>query len=422
MKRSKNTFIGLICAMLAGVALAAPDEDILGKANGYPTVSSRSGILEEGNKVGTITGVDAVYDTHKVPRSGPVRELRPMTNPPALRYYTFNKQPRTIEDFLNTTRTTGLLIMKGNEIITERYQYDRKPDMKFHGFSMTKTVVGILVGIALKDGSIKSLDDTVDTYVQELKGYDYGKVTIRNLLRMSSGMLWHETEGTGSDDVTWLGNATYKQKGSSGGMAFVKTVRASSDTPQGTKWSYNSCDTEVLGLVLRAATGKGLAEYASEKLWSKIGAESDASWAVDWSGMETGFAYFSATLRDWGRLGLFMADGLKYNGERIVPDEYWEEMTSSDAQPDYLKARSIYQYYGYGYQTWIMPYYIKTFQFVGSWGQRIVVQPDSKIVMVVMQATQTQNETVDQFKDNLSFWHGILKSLGGSTGMYPWIH
>ncbi len=193
--------------IVSATALAAPDEDALCKSAGYPRMN-RDQWTEECYKVGSMSDMENVYKSAPVKATGTVRPLTKMANPPEIKYFQKGQQ-KTLQDLLDENRITGLLMLKGDQIAVERYQYDRKPEHKLNSYSMAKSVTAMLIGAALKDGKIKSLDDTVETYVPQLKGSDYGAVTIRNVLRMSSGIKW--SEESGKDDVsTTLANNTYR--------------------------------------------------------------------------------------------------------------------------------------------------------------------------------------------------------------------
>lgn len=410
-----------IAAITGSLAHAAPDEEALGKSRGYPNMGTKANYLEQYNIIGSITSMDSIYKTNIVSKGDKlVREFRQAAVPASTIKYSFKGQELNLESWLDKGRATAFLLIKDNDLLVERYQYDRKPDMKFVGFSMSKTVAAVLVGAALNDGAIKSLDDTVGIYEKELADSDYGKVTIRNLLRMNSGIMFAEIvpgDLNSSSDSRDLINATYRQYRSSGGLSYVKRLRADPNTPQGTVFSYSSTDTFVIGLVVRAATGKSLAQYTSEQIWKNIGAEGDASWNTDYSGVEAAFAYFNARPRDWARMALWLAEGAVADG--VITAAYLNEMTSSSAQPAFQRARSIFKYYGYGYQTWILPYQSRTYAFVGSWGQMIVVQPATKTVMVKLMARKTQKEDLVTFQEDTYLIHGILKDVARNAAMAP---
>jgi CubicO group peptidase (beta-lactamase class C family) len=414
MPRAKAILLSLLIIAIGGSASAAPDEEELGKSNGYPSIKYGQWPTDY-NKIGSMTNMYNVYKSAVVHTGGDVRKLKQHPMPPSLKFFA-NGHAKMVDDLLDMERVTGLLILKDSQIVVERYQYDRQPEMKFLSYSMAKTITGILVGAALKDGYIKSLDDTAGQYVADLRNSDYGNITIRNLLRMGSGMKWVEHGAETGDDVGNLVYQTVKQ-GGSGGVSAISS-RKRSNVPQGTEFNYNSADTFVLGLVLSAATGRSVADYTSEKIWSKIGAEDDAYWNVDWKGNAVNFAFFNARLRDYGCLALFISEGMK----DIVSEEYLMEMTDVTRQPDHSKARAIYKYWGYGYQTWLLPYKTRTFAMLGSYGQLILMQPDTKICVVMTRAWKFQRSELKQFQFDIALVHGMLRSLGGNLEQYPIPH
>ena len=328
-----------------------------------------------------------------------------MEREPALRYAR-ERRAGTVDTFLAQNRNTGLLILKGDTIVVERYQYGRTPQMRFQSYSMAKTVVAMLFGIALGEGRIASIDDTADQYVPELKGHPYGGTKLRHLLTMSSGVRFVE-EYNGRDDITELARRTLYQQGPGGVQAVLPfNVRA---RPAGERFSYASAETEVLSLVLRNAVGKPLAEYLSEKLWQPMGAEADATWLVDAGGHELGYIGLNVTLRDWGRLGLLLANGGAMDGKQIIPAEWVKAATRPDAP--HLRVGYATRYNGYGYQTWLVDEQGR-FALLGVRGQAVFVDPQSKVVVVhtAVHASPTDREARGE---QFAFFYGVLASLKG---------
>jgi CubicO group peptidase (beta-lactamase class C family) len=186
---------------------------------------------------------------------------------------------------LRATARQGLLILKGDTILVERYQYDRTPAHRMTSFSMAKTVVAMLVGHRLGGRQHQVARRPCAAIRGRTRGTPYGETPIRHLLTMSSGVRFSETY-SGSDDVATLAQLSFLGE-SEGGAATVSPFRTR-ERPPGQKFSYSSGDSQVLGLVLRAATGKPLADYLSEKIWKPMGAESDASWMIDKGGFRSG--------------------------------------------------------------------------------------------------------------------------------------
>lgn len=409
---------GAAALLAATVALAAPDEARLGRASGYPVQAfgPRFSLLDDRYKVGTFSHMERVFSAREIAAAPAESPLRRAEVPFAVDY-PYDGRTYTVDDFLARQRVTGLLVLKGDTIVLERYQYDRRPEHRFASMSMAKTVVALLAGIALKDGSIASLDDAAEKYAPELKDTAYGPVTIRQLLRMSSGARWSDKVVAGqATDIAGLTEDTYYRRGA-GGVAAIARVTGTLAAP-GTRFNYASAETFALGLALRGAIKGDLTAYLSERLWKPIGAESPASWLVDRAGVESAFCCINARLRDYGRLGLLMANDGMWNGREIIPKAYLLEATDAALQPDYLKPRKATGFFGYGYQTWIYPYRARTFQARGLFGQEIVVQPDSKIVVVITSVLETPDVPGATFVERNYFVGAILKALGGSAEVY----
>jgi len=401
-----------------GPANGAPDEDALGKAQGYPFARLTNGftLFDEGHKVGNFTNMEAIFWPREIaaapaPRAlTPAREELRITYPYAGRDY-------TIDDLLARQRIAGLLILKGDTIVFERYQYGRTRRDKFASFSMAKTVTGLLVGIALRDGLIASLDEPARRHAPGLKGTIYGEVSLRNLLRMSSGAQWSDRAAAGQP--TQIGNLsadTFFRRGA-GGATALREVREAA-APPGAKFNYSSAETFALALALRGAIGTDLATFASERLWKPLGAETAASWLTDSSGMESAFCCINATLRDYGRLGLLLAGDGAYAGKAIVPREYLLDATDASRQPEHLKPRRATPFFGYGYQTWIYPFTTRTFQARGLFGQELIAQPESGVVIVIASVLETPNIPAETLVERNWFVGAVLKALGGKADVY----
>ena len=269
---------------------------------------------------------------------------------------------------------TGLLIARDDEILVERYQYGRGDAMRLTSFSMAKTIVALLVGLAVEDGRVRSLDDPAERYATTLAGTEYGRTPLRALLTMSSGVRFRE-EYDGNDDVTKLSIATFG-RGSEGGAA---ALRAFNDriAPPGARWYYASSETYVLAMVCRAVFGRSLMEVLQERVWKPIGAEADATWLTDRSGLEIGYMGFNAVLRDYARLGRLLAAGGAAGGRQLVSNA-WIGAMSTPA----FSASQTGKGNGYGYQTWIVPSAMPTFALFGVRGQYLFVDPRNRLVMV----------------------------------------
>ncbi|MDF0494138.1 serine hydrolase domain-containing protein [Bradyrhizobium yuanmingense] len=303
---------------------------------------------------------------------------------------------------------TGLLIAKDDTILYEHYQYARTDHHRFVSMSMAKTVVAMLVGIAVSEGRIKSIDDLVSTYVGGLAGTEYGNTSIRALLNMSSGVEFSEVYD-GNDDIARLGRALFA--GPPKDPAAIVAQFNTRTAPPGTKFHYASVETEILGLVLRAATGTPVADYLRDRIWDPIGTEADASWVIDGSGQEIAYCCFNATLRDYARLARLLAHDGAWEGRQLIPRQWLLDATTVRPEDGHLAPRVATRYFGYGYQVWLLPGEQRRFALIGIRGQLILVDPASKLVMVHTAVRQKPNEP-GAFREPLALWSAVLQQLG----------
>ena len=413
----------LALALAAGASHAEPDEAALNKANGYP-VGSLSTWYSDPYRVGSWSALDKVpgMKVRAVERPSDASPL-PRAASPAAISYRYKGMGFALADFMEHQRTTGLLVLKNGEIVAEHYRYGRKDDARFLSFSMAKSVTSLLLGKALSLGLIASLDDPAEKYAKEFAGSPYGATTIRQLLRMSSGLTFSELYD-GKDDLSRLSRAAAGAPGAGKPMDVLKSI-TDRHSPSGEKFVYASSETDVLGRVLAAAAGKNMSELTTEWLWKPMGAEHDAFWRVSVDGQEQANGGFNASLRDWARLGQLLANNGravdKVTGQpgalQVVPLDYLLDATDPARQPPAFKPRKATPYFGYGYQFWLMPLRERTFAMQGIHGQTVYVQPSSGIVMVMTsvweQASGKQNAQPYEERDAL--WRGVLQALGGST-------
>jgi CubicO group peptidase (beta-lactamase class C family) len=271
--------------------------------------------------------------------------------------------------------------------------------------------VSLAVGIALGEGKIASLDDRADHYAPKLAGTLYGETTIRNLLRMSSGARFDERYD-GNDDLERFGRAVIRD-----GVEEAAKVITEREAPQGTRFSYASAETEVLGAVIKGATGMNLSEYLTPRLWQAIGAETPALWRADKRGLERAAGNFNATLSDYARLGIVLAnDGVRPDDpehRQIIPREYLLDATDWRRAPEAFRPLTATPYYGYSYQFWTFPSEKRRFAMVGVYGQMIFVDPQLKLVMVQTAANATAKAGQTTLgKEADAFWRGVVKHYG----------
>jgi CubicO group peptidase (beta-lactamase class C family) len=388
------------------VAAGGPDAEEYGASEGYP-IGDRSTFYRIPFLVGSHSHLDQIFEGRVIRRATTPSALARVRSEPALRYE-FGGETRTLDDYLARNPTTGLLVARGDTILIERYQYGRSDRHRFTSWSMAKTVTAMLVGIAIAEGHIRSVDDPAAAYVPALRGTEYGRTSLRHLLQMSSGVRFVE-QYTGRDDVSRIAAHTFGQADSGGVDAvtpFNERVR-----PSGTMFSYASVETQVLGLVLRSAVGHPVADYAQEKIWAPIGAEADATWLIDRSGQEATFCCVNAVLRDYARLGLLLAHDGNWRGRQIIPAAWIEDATRVAPDQAHLRPGIATGFFGYGYQVWIFPGERRMFALLGVRGQAIFVDPASRLVMVHM---AVRKQSVDPGgREATALWRSIVRDLGG---------
>jgi len=309
-----------------------------------------------------------------------------------------------IADYLARHPVTGLLIARDDQILVEQYQYGRTDKDRFVSQSMVKSITGLLVGLAIADGAIKSVDDLPEQYVPGLAGSEYGRTPIRLLLHMASGVEFGEERDNGRDlNRLWRGAVA----GLGPGHGTVDAIRQFNHriAPPGTRFSYASVEPDVLSMVLKHTISETASAYLQEKIWQRIGTESEATWMVDAEGYELGHFGLSATLRDYARLGRLLAHDGDWHGRQIIPARWMLEATTVRPEDTYLLPGKAMRDFGYGYLFWLLPGNRRQFALVGAFGQRIIVDPTSKLVMV-----QTALDESDA--GSWKLWRTLVAQLG----------
>ena len=387
-------------------AAGGPNAEEYGARAGYPK-GDRTTYWDIGWVVGSHSHLDEIFHGRPIRKAAAPSRLVRVAEPRIT--WTFDGAELTLDDYLARNPTTGLLIARGDTILVERYQYGRTDMHRLTSWSMAKTVTAMLVGIAIDERRIESVDDSAAVYVPELRGTQYGGTSLRHLLQMSSGVRFSENYSA-NDDVIRLARDTYFLRGP-GGVEAVTSFNVR-ERPAGTKFSYASAETQVLGLVLARATGRPVAEYLEERIWQPMGAEADATWLVDNSGQEATFCCLNAVLRDYARLGLLLAHDGNWRGRQLIPAAWILDATTMRAdQPHLQPAAVIPPHLGYGYQTWIVASERRMFLLWGVRGQRIIVDPQSKLVMV---NTAVHKRAVDvaPLREMGAFWSAVVRQLG----------
>lgn len=321
----------------------------------------------------TFRSMDTLFTTRGVPRSGDVWRLP--RNDRALDFtYTFQGKQYRADDFLERTYTNALLVMKDGRIVSEIYRNASNERTKFMGWSMTKSITSMLIGCALEEGRIKSLDDPITDYLPELRKGGYRDVTIRQILQMRSGVDYEERYDFAAPGAAATNHINALVKNISRFADPARTIRRAH--PPGEVFQYKTIDTAVLGWLIERASGMSVAAYTARKLWEPLGMESDGFYIMDGQpgvGREFSGAGFNATLRDWGRIGLTMLNHGTGNGHHIVSPE-WAAQSTAPAAPEDAEG-------GYGFQWWTMPG-SEAYSAIGLQGQYVFVDPATRTIVV----------------------------------------
>lgn len=372
--------LALIGFLLGALPLHAADTAPIG---------ARDQIAEPWYIAGSQRHMAEIFPSHVVHRGGPVSELPRAPQSLAGVHYQWAGGDHSLDEILARTYTTGFLVIKDGKIVDERYFGGADKNSSFTSWSVAKSFTSTLVGLALADGKIASLDAPVTQYLPELRGSGYDGVAIKDVLDMSSGVDFSEvyTNPESSIEIMWRQTMVDESERLNDVAKSLKRIQ-----PPGTKFVYRSVDTQVLGAMVKRVTGESLADYLSRKVWVPLGAEKDAAWLTDRpgpDGMEAAYCCMNATLRDYGRFGLLFLNKGKSNGRQIVPESWVEEATiaqSSKVQPGRLYAGYPL---GYGYQWWTLPAPDRAFSAVGINFQFVYVNPAARVVIVKTSAFPT---------------------------------
>jgi CubicO group peptidase (beta-lactamase class C family) len=278
--------------------------------------------------------------------------------------------PVDVDAYMAGQRSAALLVVHDGKLRLERYGLGFDNSGRWTSFSVAKSVTSTLVGAAIRDGHIRSMDDKVSTYIPDMKGSAYDDVSIRQLLTMTSGVQWNEDYGDPNSDVARFNN----HKPEPGVDALVSYLRKlPRAAPAGTRWNYSTGETNLVGILVSTATKKPLATYLSEKIWVPAGMEQQATWILSKTGQEISGCCIQAAPRDYARIGLFILDGARVGGQPIVPDGWLQEATREHIGTG-RPGR------GYGYQWWTRA--DGSFDARGIFGQGIFIDPKRKLVIV----------------------------------------
>ena len=385
-------FLPALCLVFLPVLLLADQpqgqEGRLGNAGnphaGEPIATVREvydGRMLPDIAVNTFRNIDRLFPVRTVKRGDRVSPM-----PLALQSlddFTLHWNDRTYDlfDVLSLNRVSGILILQDGAIVYEQYLLGNTAQTRWMSMSVVKSITAMLIGAAVQEGHIRSLDDAVTDYLPELEGSAYEGVTVRQLLLMATGVQWNEAYTDPASDRRALLEAHIALQ--PGKMMEVMAALPRVAEP-GSRWNYSTGEPYIAGALLRAATGQWLADYLSQTLWQPLGMQADANWWLEApGGLEMGGSGLSATLRDYARFGQFLlADGV-IDGRRVLPEGWMAEAS----------ARTVIggQEVEYGYTLW--PLHGNSYAAIGIFGQYVFVDPANRLVVAMWSA---QSKPVDK--------------------------
>ncbi len=363
--RRRRLFTVLAVAVLGLLLIAWPR-----LARLYATVR----LFDEDRIVANFSAMRESFFFQEVPNGGDAR-LWPKSDHglqlPA--DFVWREQQVVVTEFLDETATTSLLVLHDGSLVFEAYFLGTHAEDLRISFSMAKSFLSALFGIAVGEGDITSIDAPVTDYVAALKGSAYDGVVIRDVLNMASGVAFDEDYLAFNSDINKMGRVLAL----GGSMDDYAASLSERQRPAGSKREYVSIDTHVLSMVLRAATGQSLADYFAAKLWRPLQPESDAYYLTDGEGVAFALGGLNMTTRDYARFGELFRLGGQWHNQQLVPTDWVRESTTNNAP-----ASATGSPLGYGYQWWVPPDADGEFFAVGIYGQYIYVNPPRRTVIV----------------------------------------
>ena len=339
---------------------------------------------------------DTVYPAKReVPRGAKVHELS--SGVPLAAFSHGGIKEESLEQFMLKQKVAGIIVIQDGEIRLERYAQGFSKTGRWTSESVAKSVTSTLVGAAIKDGFISSIDDSVAKYIPDLKGSVYDKVSIRQLLTMTTGVRWNEDYTDPNSDIARFYTDPV-EPGMNETVSYMRRLPAEAEP--GAKWVYKTGETHLLGVLVSSATKETLADYLSKKIWGSYGMEQSATWTLGRSDNELAGCCLQASLRDYARYGQFVLEGGLINGESIVPDGWFEAATHTQVP--------LGGGLGYGYQWWTSD--DGQFRASGIYGQVIYIDPARRLVVAINSAwpeawSDKRNST------NSDFLHSIGTAL-----------
>ncbi|WP_299772675.1 serine hydrolase [uncultured Pseudoteredinibacter sp.] len=365
-------------------------------------------LFDKANIVENMRNSDQHYASSNVKAAKQTWQLHkgePLSLPESFNYY---DQALNTADYIDYTHTGSLLVMQHGGVRYENYFRGETENDRHISFSVAKSFISALFGIAVSEGKI-DIYKNADDYLPILKGSGYEGVRIKDILQMSSGVAFNEDYADLNSDINRFGRIL-----ALGGSFDEFAASLENEVKPGTRRLYVSIDTQVLGMILREATGRSISDYMQEKLWQPMGAENDAYWVTDSHNMEMALGGLNAVLRDYARFGQLAMQNGQHNGKQIIPAQWMKESLTMDA--DHLKPkkdeRSL-DNWGYGYQWWLPPETDKhpsVFMAVGIYDQYIYIDRERELVIVKLSGNPHYTEdNYDSLPKTLALFRAIAE-------------
>lgn len=283
------------------------------------------------------------------------------------------EKEKVLEDFMREQKVAGLIILQDGKTRLERYAPGHSQSNLWSSLSVAKSVTSTLVGAAIKDGYIKTIDDYVTDYIPDLKGSAYDSVKIRHLLTMTTGVRWNENYTDPNADIARFSTDPV-EAGMNATVSYMRRLPAEAEP--GKKFLYSTGETHLLGVLVSSATHQTLSQYLSSKIWIPFGMEQNATWRLDRTGQEMAGCCLQMTLRDFARFGQFVLEEGRINGKSIVPNGWFKTATRIQVP--------LWPGGGYGLGWWI--FNGNSFEALGIYGQMIHIDPSKKLVIAINSA------------------------------------
>jgi len=375
----KTNVVALSLVLGLSSSMAAPNEYALDSDNEVTMARLFDGHLLPDQMIEVLSSVDQLVPSATIAKGDKVSEFELSDRSLGNVDFEYKDKNYDIFDFMALNRIAGMLILKDGKVVLEEYQLGLEPDMRWLSASMVKSLTSTLVGLAIADGHINSVDDMVVDYLPVLKDSGYDGVTIKQILQMRSGVKWDETYNDPNSDRRQVLDLQHKQEPGAF-LEFMSTLER--EVPAGSRYNYSTGETYLIGALVEAAVNKPLPEYLSERIWQPLGMERDGKWwLMSPEGPITAGGGYAATLRDYARFAQFIASGAVIDGVSLVPEGWFEEAGKTGTED-----------IGYGYQWWTYdkpgddPIHKGAVTARGVYGQSMYINFDENLVIVILGA------------------------------------